>query len=380
MNKTASNIIIIFSLLASFPVFAETILLKTGEKIEGSVVEKNEKYVTINFKGIIIPYHNFEIESIDGKSPKQAKETYSDQTLQLLIKSQIPHEKDSGTDAITPEEYLQRGVAFYRKGEFDHAMLNFDSAIKTRADYAGAYLYRGLIYMEKNNADKAIADYDKAIGIDSKNEEAYYLRGLADSAKGNLEQAISDYSKAIEINPKYVQPYLSRGLINITKGKTEQAIPDANKVIDIDPNIAAAHYILGLAYANGNNMEYAISEYTKAIKINPGYIEAYLNRALAYAYNIIAKFKGDPNSPNAYNNIGISSLDREGFDHAIADCNKVIDIAPKYADAYLVRARVYLLAKDFDKAWADVHKIEELGGTVKQEFLGELESLSGRNK
>ena len=380
MNKSAPKIILILSLLITFPALAETILLKTGEKIEGNIVEKNDKYVAINFKGVIIPYHNFEIESIDGKSPGAIKNAYSDQTLQLLIKSQTLHENAGGTDVVTPEEYLQRGVAFYRKGEFDHAMQNFDSAIKSRSDYSEAYLYRGTTYMDKNDADKAIEDYNKAIESSPKGEEAYFVRGHAYFTKGNLDRAILDYNKAIEINPKYVQPYLNRALINMMKGSIEQAISDANKAIEIDPNIAAAHYILGLAYANGNNMKYAISEYTKAIKINPNYIEAYMNRGLAYAYNITAKFKGDPNSPNAYGSIGISLLDRKGFDHAIADCNKAIELSPKYAEAHLVRARVCILANNFDKAWADVHKAEELGGTVKPEFLGELERLSGRKK
>ena len=380
MNKLTSKIIIVLSLLISFPVFAETVLLKTGEKIEGKVVGENDRYITVNFKGIIIPYHNFEVESIDGKSIMPAKETYSDQTLQLLIKSQIPNEKVGGANAVAPEEYLQRGITFYRKGESDHAILNFDRAIKIEPDYAEAYLYRGLTYVDKNDADKAIEDYNKAIDINPKNEEAYFVRGRAYFAKGSTDQAISDYNKALEINPKYIQPYLSRGLINITKGNIEQAISDANKAVQIDPNIAAAHYILGLAYTNGDNMEYAISEYTKAIKINPNYIEAYMNRGLAYAYNIVAKFKGDPNSPNAYGNIGISLLDRKGFGHAMADCNKAIELNPNYADVYIVRARIYILAKDFDKAWADVHKAEELGGTVKPEFLERLESISGRKK
>ena len=265
MNRSALKIILTLSLFAALPAFAETIMLKNGEKIEGSIVGKNEKYITINFKGTVIAYHNFEVESIDGKSLETVKNTYSDPTLQLLIKSEIPHERTDGTDSIAPEEYLNRGMAFYRKGEFDHAIRNFDMAVKSAPDHPEAYLYRGMAYMDKNDLDRAIEDYSKAIDINPKGEEAYFIRGRAYYAKGNIDQAASDYTKAIDINPKYAQPYLSRAFINLRKGNAEQAISDANKALEIDPNIAPAHYTLGLAYANGNNMEYAISEYTKAI-------------------------------------------------------------------------------------------------------------------
>ena len=34
----------------------------------------------------------------------------------------------------------------------------------------------------------------------------------------------------------------------------------------------------------------------------------------------------------------------------------------------------------FEKAWADVHKVEELGQTVDSEYLTNLKKASGRDK
>jgi tetratricopeptide (TPR) repeat protein len=81
-----------------------------------------------------------------------------------------------------------------------------------------------------------------------------------------------------------------------------------------------------------------------------------------------------------YINIGIDKLNRGDYDKAISDCNKAIELAPKYANAYTTRARIHLMSNDYDKAWADVHKAEELGGKFNPELLENLKRASGREK
>jgi len=48
-------------------VYAETIVLKSGKKIEGKIIEKNETYITVDFEGGTLPYFYEDIETIDGK-------------------------------------------------------------------------------------------------------------------------------------------------------------------------------------------------------------------------------------------------------------------------------------------------------------------------
>jgi hypothetical protein len=50
---------------------AETIVLKSGDKVEGMVVEKNDKFVRFNTKGIPINYYLDEIATIDGVAVKE---------------------------------------------------------------------------------------------------------------------------------------------------------------------------------------------------------------------------------------------------------------------------------------------------------------------
>lgn len=58
----------ILMVLLLFPVliFAETIVLKSGKTVEGNLIEKTDKSITVDFQGVPITYYNSEVESING--------------------------------------------------------------------------------------------------------------------------------------------------------------------------------------------------------------------------------------------------------------------------------------------------------------------------
>ncbi|MFA5311052.1 MAG: hypothetical protein WC355_01915 [Candidatus Omnitrophota bacterium] len=50
------------------PVLADTVTLKSGQKIEGKIVERTDQYVKINFQGVVLEYLQDEVDSIMGDS------------------------------------------------------------------------------------------------------------------------------------------------------------------------------------------------------------------------------------------------------------------------------------------------------------------------
>ena len=80
----------------------------------------------------------------------------------------------------------------------------------------------------------------------------------------------------------------------------------------------------------------AIHDYNKVIEVNPRYAEAYNNRGIAYFY------KGD-------------------YDQAIRDSTKAIEIGPRYAGAYYNRGAAYAKKGENDQAIRDLKKACELG-------------------
>jgi tetratricopeptide (TPR) repeat protein len=91
--------------------------------------------------------------------------------------------------ALDPRDaaaYTGRGNAYVRKGDRDHAISDYDQAIRVNPNYADAYTDRGNAYVLKGDYGRAISDYDQLIRLDPKNPKAYNHRGAAHRDKGSL--------------------------------------------------------------------------------------------------------------------------------------------------------------------------------------------------
>jgi tetratricopeptide (TPR) repeat protein len=102
-------------------------------------------------------------------------------------------------DPLTPEEHLNLGVAYERRGEFDQAIREYQLAAKKLPI---AFLYLGNAYFLKNDWDQAEIYFKKAIEKDANNAVAYnnlawlyYRRGK------NLDQAEALAQKALDLDP-----------------------------------------------------------------------------------------------------------------------------------------------------------------------------------
>ena len=102
-------------------------------------------------------------------------------------------------DPLTPEEHLNLGVAYEKKGELDSAIKEYELAAKKLPI---AYLYLGNAYFEKNRLVEAEAYYKRAIKKDAHNADAYNnLAWLYYVKRENLDEAESLALKAMELNP-----------------------------------------------------------------------------------------------------------------------------------------------------------------------------------
>ncbi len=141
---------------------------------------------------------------------------------------------------------------------------------------------RGVAYFKRGEYAKAVSDYDRAIEINPKYDEAYNNRGAVSGILRDNRQAILDFDRAIVINGKYVDAYYNRGIAYGELGDPRHAIEDFDRAIEIDPKYADAYNGRGVAYHKLGDQKQAISDFDRAIEINPEYADAYNNRGVVY--------------------------------------------------------------------------------------------------
>jgi tetratricopeptide (TPR) repeat protein len=59
-------------------------------------------------------------------------------------------------------------------------------------------------YFKSGQWDNAIAEYEKAIKLDSRQATVYHKKGLAYGNKGQIDLAMVDYTSAIELAPTLI--------------------------------------------------------------------------------------------------------------------------------------------------------------------------------
>ena len=89
-----------------------------------------------------------------------------------------------------------------------------------------------------------------------------------------------------------------------------------------------------------------------------------------------------PHKARAYNNRGVAFAHKkkDDFTQAISDFSKAIELDPSFAGAYYDRAVSYYQLKEYNKAWADVHRAEELGSVVDSNLISALKKASGKDR
>jgi len=248
----------------------------------------------------------------------------------------------------TAGTFLDRGILFASRGDFDMAISDFTEAIKLNPNMSAAYMLRGKalfasvseisnidnnfgfefytnleITAEQTRVyDRAIADFNNALRLDPNNARIYHERGNAYNTKGDKDRAIADYTQAIQIDPNFANAYYNRGFVYFYRrnsGDIDRAIADCTKAIQIDPSYVHAYYTRGLAYHDvslpSGDIDRAISDYSQTIQLDPNYILAYFGRGTAYLMRyLMRRNNGD-------------------IDRAIADFETCLRLDPNYTAA-----------------------------------------------
>ncbi len=61
--------------------------------------------------------------------------------------------------------FCGRGLAYARKGEYDHAIQDYDEALRINPTYVAAFSNRGIAYAHKGDYDRGIQDLDQALRL-----------------------------------------------------------------------------------------------------------------------------------------------------------------------------------------------------------------------
>jgi tetratricopeptide (TPR) repeat protein len=300
------------------------------------------------------------------------------------------------SSVIRSAAYVARGLAWQSKGDTDHALSDFNAAIRINPKDSLAYNNRGMLWRERGDADRAIADFTAAIAIDPlpRSDEAFSRRGksvvprrevniyenraLTLLERSDFDGAIADFDQAIRRDPNAAESYNGRGAAWRAKGELDRALADFSYAIKLDGTNLGASYNRGLVEVANGKHDAALADLATVLHLDPDFVDAYEARAEAFLGKADSKhavaeldeaIRRDPRRARDYylrgsirydqymGFLGDGWIEKEDLQSAIADFGEAIRLDDQNADARYARGLAEntngqgdLAARDFAEA------------------------------
>ena len=148
------SIMVLAGLLFARTNFAETITLKSGRRVQGTVIQKTGEKIRVDTGGgMLRTYDLSDVKSIDGRKV----ESYRPNVKAQEEKKELP--------LVQEKDALDKGIDYLDNQMYNEAIAEFTRAIAINPSDADAYYSRGLAYSLKQKYDNALEDMRKAAAL-----------------------------------------------------------------------------------------------------------------------------------------------------------------------------------------------------------------------
>ena len=231
--------------------------------------------------------------------------------------SRQQHKKNTKRNASESciKEEISKSLDAYQLGHLDAARIILENVLQS--DQENSFVLGFLATIEK-----ALGNYEKALKLfkqstDISQDNSSILNNYSELlAKDDLEKAIFFSNKAISISPNNSGFLQRNGYLKWKVGDLDNALQQTIKAIKIDPGLFDALMNLSCIYKDLGNPDQALVSTLKALELKPNNPDALINLGGIYkdlgnldqAITSTFKSRGEPDNPNAHENLGILYL------------------------------------------------------------------------
>jgi tetratricopeptide (TPR) repeat protein len=297
------------------------------------------------------------------------------------------------TDHIESRElglaYFTRANAYQGKHDYEHAIADYNEALRLSPGNQTALKFRGSAYARNGDFDRAVQDFEQ-VRLGPNDAEfvkllviVYNNRGLRYGNQNDYERAIQDFNKALALDPNFVEALSNRAAFAARKKDWDLAVQDLTRVLQLQPNRPeAAEYLViayngrAHAYADRGDYDHAIQDCNEALRVRPNdtatverLVSAYNNRGLAYSekgdyerglQDLDKAVELNPGYAPGFNNRGLLEAKKGDFGRAIQDFDQALRLDPKLSSALLGRGTAHYEKHEFDQALKDYDEVLRL--------------------
>jgi len=128
--------------------------------------------------------------------------------------------------------WFSRGHAFLMREDYQHAISDFDEALRLDQQNPWAYSDRCFAQLPAGDGQRALTDCNEALRLKPNNATVLAVRGFANLRLDNFDAAIADFDAALRLQGNLAHALYGRGLAKLKKGD-DQGSSDISAAKDI---------------------------------------------------------------------------------------------------------------------------------------------------
>jgi serine/threonine protein kinase/tetratricopeptide (TPR) repeat protein len=288
--------------------------------------------------------------------------------------------KDSETQTpipatLTAEEHVMEGLAFYEAGQYDEAILAYETAINQGIEDYEVYFHLANILYEQNRLNEALSIIDRVVRLAPEDAWVQETAGWFYRDVEYYYKAIEQFEKALELNPDAT--HFLQGLADSYVGVGEYAKAEEVLAQGEPPQGYEDPYELenqGWEHLNDGNYGAAEEAFRRALDFKPDLISSWEGLADVYWYQdeddmtievLMAGIDANPESAFLYEKLGWTHLYLDDLVKAEWAFNNAVYYDSSLETAWEGLADVYWYQGDIETAIATVQvALENLPDSV----------------
>lgn len=279
---------------------------------------------------------------------------------------------------------FQKGLSYYKQGQYEKAITEFEEIVKESPDYEDGYRILGDSYYRTKQYDKAIKAFSEAVRLKPDNFTSEFGLGLAQHNAGHHRDAVATLLKAERhaVNPAdKLNLYRVRGTAHFKLKEYQEALNDLDRAQEIRRGRAEDLLLIGISHFQLGHSADAEQFLNQVVSLDPQNAEAsrFLSlleyqraqkalvgkdyKTAAELFN--AYLARNPEDGEAWFNLGLAHERVKNYtlaERAFVESGRLLE---GHAETFDHLGFVYELTRKYDKALSAYQKAYEISSDAE---------------
>lgn len=284
-----------------------------------------------------------------------------------------------GVPQLSAQGDFQKGISYYKQGQYQKAIDEFEQIVKENPDYEAGFRVLGDSYLKLKNFQKAAQAFDRALELKDNNFVSYYGAAIAEFNLTQYRKCAATLLRGerfAKTPRQQYQVYQLRGSAYYSMERFQQAVDDLEKAVSIQRGGAKETLQLGIAHYRLGNVAEAGRYLELAVSLNPNSTEAkrFLSRIqyvealnaiqdtkYQQAIELLQEFVGkNPNDGEAWYNLGLAQLFAEDLEASERSLKQSAALSPDNWEVFDRLGYLYEIKKSFQQSLGNYRKALQL--------------------